>query len=113
MTSVASFANSTTLTGYGVRSTGGLGGGSFFIITNGASGASNWTTLYHRILYPGGNITTGNFTVYSNTQTFNRSDFTYDGSVFAGQEQWSLTVGGFSGVTGPSMGSYPFVVEVA
>ena len=113
LTSVASFANSTTLTGYGVRSTGGLGGGSFFIITNGASGASNWTTLYHRILYPGGNITTGNFTVYSNTQTFNRSDFTYDGSVFAGQEQWSLTVGGFSGVTGPSMGSYPFVVEFA
>ena len=110
LTSVASFPNATSLKGYGVRSSGGLGGGTFFIITNGANGASNWTKVHHRALYPNGTFTVGNFTSYNATQTFNRSDFTYDGSIFAGQEQWSLSVGGFSGVTGPTM-TYPFTVE--
>lgn len=110
LTNVASFPSSTTLTGYGVRSSGGIGAGQFFIITNGANGSSNWTKVHHRVLYAGGSLQVGNITLYSNTTTFNRSDFTYDGSIFAGQEQWSLNVGGFSGVTGPAM-IYPMTVE--
>ena len=110
LANVASFPSTCTLTGYGVRSSGGLGGGTFFIITNNASGASNWTKVHHRALYPNGQLGIGNNTFYNLTVVFNRSDFTYDGSIFAGQEQWSLSVGGFSGVTGPSM-IYPFTVE--
>ena len=111
LTGVASFPNSTTLTGYGTRSSGGCGAGTFFIITNGANAASNWTKVHHRILYPGGSFGSGNFTTYNFTSVFNRSDYTYDGSIFAGQEQWSVSVG-FGGTygTAPIM-AYPMTVE--
>ena len=113
LANVANFPSGCNLTGYGVRSSGGFGGGTFFIITDGSSGATNWTTLYHRALYPNGTFTVGNFTSYNLTSTFNRSDMTYITSgVFAGQEVWQMTVGGFSGVTGPTM-TYPFTVEFA
>tara|TARA_R100000231_G_scaffold8148_1_gene11012 strand:- start:178 stop:894 length:717 start_codon:yes stop_codon:yes gene_type:complete len=106
LANVASFPSTCTLTGYGVRSSGGLGGGTFFIITNNASGASNWTKVHHRALYPNGIF--GN--IYNFTLPFDRSDFTYNGNIFNGQEQWSLSVGGFSGVTGPAM-NFPFTLE--
>lgn len=106
LANVASFPSGCDLTGYGVRSSGGLGGGTYFIITDGASGATNWTKVHHRALYINGIF--GN--IYNFTLTFNRSDFTYNGSIFGGQEQWSLSVGGFSGVTGPAM-NFPFTLE--
>lgn len=108
---VASFPGGTDLVGYGVRTSGAFGGGTFFIITNGANGASNWTKVHHRILYPGGSITVGATTIYNFTSVFERSQFTYDGSVFAGQEQWSVSVG-FGGTygTAPLM-IYPMTVE--
>ena len=108
---VASFPGGTDLVGYGVRTSGGFGGGTFFIITNGANGASNWTKVHHRILYPGGSITVGATTIYNFTSVFERSQFSYDGSVFAGQEQWSVSVG-FGGTygTAPLM-VYPMTVE--
>ena len=106
LTNVASFPSGCTLTGYGTSGSGGLGTSLFYIITSGASGATNWTKVHHRALYPNGIF--GN--IYNFTLTFNRSDFTYNGSIFGGQEQWSLSVGGFSGVTGPAM-NFPFTLE--
>ena len=106
LTNVASFPSGCTLTGYGTSGSGGLATSLFYIITSGASGATNWTKVHHRALYPNGIF--GN--IYNFTLTFNRSDFTYNGSIFGGQEQWSLSVGGFSGVTGPAM-NFPFTVE--
>mgnify|MGYP003323285177 FL=1 len=108
---VASFPGSTDLVGYGVRSSGGFGAGTFFIITNGANAASNWTKVHHRVLYPGGSITVGQTTIYNFTSVFERSQFSYDGSVFAGQEQWSVSVGfGGTYATAPLM-VYPMTVE--
>jgi len=106
LTNVASFPSGCDLTGYGVRSSGGLGGGTYFIITDGASGATNWTKVHHRALYINGIF--GN--IYNFTLTFNRSDFTYNGNINNNQEKWQLSFGGFSGVTGPAM-NFPFTVE--
>jgi len=106
LTNVASFPSGCTLTGYGTSGSGGLATSLFYIITSGASGATNWTKVHHRALYINGIF--GN--IYNFTLTFNRSDFTYNGSIFGGQEQWSLSVGGFSGVTGPAM-NFPFTLE--
>ena len=112
LANVASFPSGCTLTGYGTKTSGGFGG-TFYIITDGSTGATNWTTLYHRALYPGGQLGIGNQTFYNLTSTFNRSDMTYITSgVFAGQEVWQMAIGGFSGTTGPTM-TYPFTVEFA
>ena len=108
---VASFPANTDLVGYGLRTSGGFGAGTFFIITNGANAASNWTKVHHRILYPNGSFGSGNFTLYNSTSVFERSQFSYDGSVFAGQEQWSVSVGfGGTYATAPIM-AYPITVE--
>ena len=106
LTSVASFPSGCNLTGYGVRSS--AFGGTFFVITDGSNGASNWTKVHHRALYVDG-IFGGN--IYNFTAVFNRSSFTYVTSgVFAGQELWKMDVGGFTGITGPIL-NFPFIVE--
>ena len=112
LNNVASFPNGTNLVGYGNRAASL--GGVFFIITSGASGASNWTTLYHRALYPGGQFGVSPNIFYNLTSTFNRSDFTYSGSTFGGTETWQASTG-FGGTiaTAPLIGIYPFTVEFA
>jgi len=110
LTNVASFPSGCTLTGYGTSGSGGLATSLFYIITSGASGATNWTKVHHRILQPNGVSQFGNTTIYNYTLTFNRSDFTYNGNINNNQEKWQLSFGGFSGVTGPTM-IYPFAVE--
>lgn len=110
LTNVASFPSGCTLTGYGTSGSGGLATSLFYIITSGASGATNWTKVHHRILQPNGVSQFGNTTIYNYTLTFNRSDFTYNGNINNNQEKWQLSFGGFSGVTGPAM-NFPFTVE--
>ena len=110
LSNVASFPSGTTLVGFGHRS---VIGGTFYIITSGASGASNWTTCYVRSLYPNGVLTIGGTNYYNPTTTLNRSDFSYDGSTFGGTETWSVTFG-FGGTLASSPVSiYPMTIEFA
>ena len=109
LSNVASFPSGTTLHGIVQRS---VIGGTLFVITSGASGASNWTKMHFRSLYPNGVIQVGNITTYNATTTLNRSSFSYDGSTFGGTETWSVTFG-FGGTIGvsPITALYPFTVE--
>ena len=110
LTNVASFASGTTLHGVVAASTGL--GGTFFIVTAGASGATNWTKVHIRQLYPNGFFTSGSSTIYNNTTTLNRSIFTYNGNATGGTESWSVSYG-FGGTisTAPVGILYPFTVE--
>jgi len=109
LSNVASFPSGTTLHGIVQRS---VVGGTFFVITSGASGASNWTKLHFRNLYPNGFLTLGGTNYYNVTTTLNRSDFTYNGNTFGSTETWSVTFG-FGGTiaTSPITVLYPFTVE--
>ena len=110
LSNVASFPSGTTLVGFGHRA---VVGGTFFIITSGASAASNWTTCYVRWLYPNGVLTVGGTNYYNPTYTLNRSQFSYDGSTFGSTETWSISFG-FGGTLGTSPVSiYPMTIEFA
>ena len=110
LTNVASFASGTTL--HGVVSAGAGLGGQFYIVTAGASGATNWTKVHIRQLYPNGFFTSGSSTIYNNTTTLNRSIFTYNGNATGGTESWQVSYG-FGGTisTSPVGILYPFTVE--
>ena len=112
LTNVASFASGTTLHAVASASTGL--GGTFYIVTAGASGATNWTTMYVRQLYPNGQFGSGGTTVYNFTTTINRSQCTYNGNASGNTESWHITYG-FGGTLSisPISISYPYVVEFA
>ena len=108
LSNVASFPSGTTLHGIVQRSV--VGG--TFVITSGASGASNWTKLYLRNLYPNGFLTLGVINYYNEITTLNRSDFTYNGNTFGSTENLEVHFG-FGGTiaTSPITVLYPFTVE--
>ena len=109
LTNVASFPSGTNLVGIVQRS---VVGGTFFVITSGASGASNWTKMYFRPLYPNAVLNVGGTNYYNVTTTLNRSDFTYDGNTFGSTETWSVTFGlGGTLANSPMNAIYPFTVE--
>ena len=110
LTNVASFPSGTTL--HGVVASGAGLGGQFYIVTAGASGATNWTKVHIRQLYPNGFFTSGSTTVYNNTTTLNRSIFTYNGNATGGTESWQVSYGFGGTISVAPVGIlYPFTVE--
>jgi len=109
LTNVASFPSGATFVGLLNRNVT-LGGVSY-LITTGANGASNWTTLRVRNLYPGGTTNFGGSTAFYNaTAVINRSDgwaYTTSGSL----QIWSRNYGIGSSYTSLALG-FPTTIEL-
>lgn len=107
-----------SITGIGTSSAG-LGGNMWLFIGRGGYqtgnvGASEWTKLTIRTLYPGGVINISGTDYYNITMVFNRSDgwsFTNSGTTGI----WSASFGSFGQTYSSSAGYaglYPFTVEL-
>jgi|TARA_B100001094_G_C18184076_1_gene802668 hypothetical protein len=109
LANVASFPSSANFVGLLNRNVT-LGGVSYLIAT-GANGASNWTTLRIRNLYPGGSTNFGgSSTFYNGTTLINRSDgWAYTTS--SGFHIWSRNYGIGTSYTSMALG-FPSTIEI-
>ena len=106
-----------TISGMGINA-GSLSGTMWFIVN--ASGyqasapaESSWSTIRVRTLYPGGSTTSGSFTFYNSTASFNRSDG-WTSSVSGTRRIWQASYSQFGGTYSTSagyVGIYPCTVE--
>ena len=118
---VGGFATPSTfgyyISGIGINA-GSLSGTMWFIVNASGYQASapaenSWTTLRIRTLYPGGSQTTGQFTSYNFTNSFNRADG-WTSSVSGTRRIWQASYSQFGGTYTTSsgyVGIYPCTVE--
>ena len=119
---VGGFATPSTfgyyISGIGINA-GSLSGTMWFIVNASGYQASapaenSWTTLRIRTLYPGGSQTTGQFTSYNFTNSFNRADG-WTSSVSGTRRIWQAGYSQFGGTYSSSVGYvgiYPCTVEI-
>ena len=123
---VAGFGSGDYLAGIGSENAG-LSGNLYFVVYN-AGGAGNianadWNTIYSRLLYPNGTITTNNITIYNTTLTANRSDtageapviYSWTSTTSGNYRIWTAThgfVGLYATSPFPSSANYPYIIEI-